>query len=1389
MRNNLKRVIACLLIACLLTCSNQTLLTSISFADNIKSNEIPQGYTPIYTKQDLDNVRNDLNGNYILMNDIEFTKEDFLENGDFYNNNEGFEPIGNGSSTNIFKGIFDGNGYSIKNLKIRKTSSEVPYIGLFGYNKGTIKNLHMVNSDIYISVTSSSIYGHYIGGIVGFNCGGNIINCTSSGNLYGESPTTKHGISIGGIIGCNEYSSESKSNIINCINYSNVSVYSPKGSADAGGIASRLEAGQIKNCVNYGSVSAKCSTNNSADYAGGIAAYSNTDILNCYNAGNISSNYIAGGISASNTATIKESYNLASISGGHSTGGIVGFNYNRGNVIDCYNKGNINGNYYVGGISGINYELIKNSYNIGFTNIASITLNTSIYGNNYGKIENCYSIKNEYSIEQDNVTNLPLSEMRKKESYKNFDFDNIWDIGNELPYLKALGNKNSFINDFSTSDEISLLTGENKKIKINTNSNTDYSTTNFTFESLNKNIATVKLDKTIVGVNKGSTKIIITENFTGISKTINVNVTQGPSSIEIVGNSKVSLGNTTQLSINHLPQETALPDITWSTSDANIATINENGLVTGISTGTVTINAKTSNNLKSTFELTVIKPADNVNLIEDNINLKINNGKSLQYKLTPDDSSIEDITWTSSDEDIVSVDENGYIYGKKLGKATITAKLSNNKFDTCEVTVYMPIDNIEFEKNDIKLAKCYTQKMNLIISPTDATYKDFIWTSSNPNIATVDDQGIVRGISLGNSIITATSKVDNHLIKAVVEVGTGVENITLDKSKISLNKNDSYTLTASLTPSNALSQDIKWSSSNNDVATVDENGKINAIGIGNAIITATSTDGTNKKATCIVNVTSKLQSINFETSEVVINSNDNFINLQVYTNPVDTTDKFELEYKSSDESVAKVDKNGKVTPVSGGSVTITASIKGTNLQDNCKVTVYRNIGKATIEPVSDCTYTGNKFMPKPIVKFGNKVLKENQDYKLEYFSNINPGIASIRILGIGYYNELNFVDFTIKLPKLTNLKVEYKNKSNILTWNSVKGATGYKIFRATSKNGKYTEISNNPSIGTNTSYTDKSNLESGKTYYYKVRAISNNYENNEYSDIVSVTIPVSKTRISSIVSKSYNSIELKWDKVSDSSGYVVYRSTDKDKGYKSVATIVSSSNVKYIDSSLTTGTTYYYKIRAYKNINGKQIFSSHSDYKSIKPIPTAPSSITAKSNSYNSNKITWNKTSGASGYVIYRATSKNGKYTALKTISDSKITTYTNSSLNTGTTYYYKIKAYRTVGKNKIYSNYSSVVSAKPKLSTPSITLSTSSKKATIKWKKVSGASGYELYRATSKNGKYTKIATLKNSVTSYTNSKLTSKKTYYFKLRTYRTVNGKKVYSSYSSIKNIKIK
>ena len=189
--------------------------------------------------------------------------------------------------------------------------------------------------------------------------------------------------------------------------------------------------------------------------------------------------------------------------------------------------------------------------------------------------------------------------------------------------------------------------------------------------------------------------------------------------------------------------------------------------------------------------------------------------------------------------------------------------------------------------------------------------------------------------------------------------------------------------------------------------------------------------------------------------------------------------------------------------------------------------------------------------------------------------------------------------------------------------------------------------------------------------------------------------------------------------------------------------------------------------------------------------PNKVSGIKATSNSYNSIKLTWNKTvNGANGYAVYRSTSKDGKYTLRKTITSKNTIEFTDTGLDTNTTYYYKVRAYRMIEKKKKYGSYSEIVCAKPVLSKTTITVSSKSKKATIKWNKVLGASGYKVYSATSSNGTYSLKKTITSINTlSYTNTNLVSGKTYYYKVRAYRNVNGKVVYGPYSAVKSKKIK
>lgn len=239
--------------------------------------------------------------------------------------------------------------------------------------------------------------------------------------------------------------------------------------------------------------------------------------------------------------------------------------------------------------------------------------------------------------------------------------------------------------------------------------------------------------------------------------------------------------------------------------------------------------------------------------------------------------------------------------------------------------------------------------------------------------------------------------------------------------------------------------------------------------------------------------------------------------------------------------------------------------------------------------------------------------------------------------------------------------------------------------------------------------------------------------------------------------------------------------------YTSLGVLKIGQKVEILGTDSATG---WYKIKynnGYGYVSNKYLKIDSSNQQS--PTLSKPT-VKVSSNSYNSNKLSWNKVKGASGYEVLRATSKTGTYKLVKTITSGSTVSYTDKSLATGTTYYYKVRAYRTVDKKKVYSSYSSVVSAKPVLKTPSVKLTSGSKKATIKWEKISGASGYEVYRATSKSGKYSKIKTItKNSTVSYVNSSLTKNKTYYYKVRAYRTVNGKKIYSSYSVAKSVKVK
>ena len=218
----------------------------------------------------------------------------------------------------------------------------------------------------------------------------------------------------------------------------------------------------------------------------------------------------------------------------------------------------------------------------------------------------------------------------------------------------------------------------------------------------------------------------------------------------------------------------------------------------------------------------------------------------------------------------------------------------------------------------------------------------------------------------------------------------------------------------------------------------------------------------------------------------------------------------------------------------------------------------------------------------------------------------------------------------------------------------------------------------------------------------------------------------------------------------------------------------------YTNTGLITGTTYYYKIRAYRTVNGVKVYGPYAAVVSAKPVPATPAAPKAASASYNSVKVTWSAVTGAGGYQVWRSTAAGSGYKLAVTVA---ATSYTNTGLATGTTYYYKIRAYRTVNGVKVYGPYAAVVSAKPVPAAPAgvKAVRASSTSVKVSWNAVMGASGYEVFRASSSAGTYTLVKT--TTSLSWSNTRLVTGKTYYYKVRAYRLVAGVKVYGGYGVI------
>ena len=409
-------------------------------------------------------------------------------------------------------------------------------------------------------------------------------------------------------------------------------------------------------------------------------------------------------------------------------------------------------------------------------------------------------------------------------------------------------------------NEISIKVGESETLKV-IHEPSDLPVPSYTWESSNEDVATITNGKvTAMSVGEATIKVTAAELGLSASCKIKVNPVEAETIVLNTTNQELKIGDEFQLTATIEPENTTDKSITWESNDDKIATVTEEGLVKAVGVGKAIITV-TSGNVSVTCNIEV-EPIQvtGISLSHEDIEIEITDEFELQATISPEDATNKKIIWSSSDEKIAKVSENGLITGLGEGKTIITAK-SEDGGHTAQVNVTVNLKGIKLTQNNILLAfPDGREVIHVLYSHNDKAYLEATWTSDNPEIAAVTGDGVGTNSALieakgeGETIITATSADGLKTATCTVKVEKiKVQQIVLNHSSLSLLPNETKQLSALVYPENAYNKELNWSSSNPTVASITQDGLLQANQFGSTTITVKSQDG-GATATCTVNV-------------------------------------------------------------------------------------------------------------------------------------------------------------------------------------------------------------------------------------------------------------------------------------------------------------------------------------------------------------------------------------------------------------------------------------------------------------------------------------------------------------------------------------------------------
>lgn len=508
------------------------------------------------------------------------------------------------------------------------------------------------------------------------------------------------------------------------------------------------------------------------------------------------------------------------------------------------------------------------------------------------------------------------------------------------------------------SSTLNLYTGATYQLKANVTNRAEP----VVWASSDPSFATVDATGLVTAVRAtGTTRpVVITASQTinGVVKMATCNVYIQPSVTKITLNpsqTTLEIGEYETIKALLTPSGISNISLTFVSSDTSVFEIVDttdlSATIQGKAGGVAVLTAINSENVVVGYcTVTVNQPASTIKMSETKVTMRYSRGATYQLyaTITPENTTDQSILWSSTNTAIATVDANGKVSILRPGTVTIVAQSKDNPALTafCEFTIQNAVSGITLDQSSLEMYVGATQRLSYVLTPSTASNQEVIWTSFDPAIVSVDSSGMLsaRGVGTTQVMVMTLDGAYYDIVTVIVkQKATGVRmNIT----NLTMNAGEYFDMDVTVTPATSTEKSLTWESLDAKIVTVSSTGRITARAVGTAVILVKTESGVTSY--CTVTVLEAVRSLSLDPEEIVIDVGERFTIDPVFT--PSSASNTEVDWTSSDDSVATVNSIGEVTGVAGGTVVITCESVDGGYRAFCLVRVEEPVVEVVVTP-------------------------------------------------------------------------------------------------------------------------------------------------------------------------------------------------------------------------------------------------------------------------------------------------------------------------------------------------------------------------------------------------------------------------------------------------------